>query len=124
MRRNTGPNAIGPESEGVQTDPTTSTVMADTGAITAGSYSPGTTDLSFQFTITAWCSAAANFSIQRRNTANGANVGDVVVIRVPADLACQYLFVYTLASGERLRVLPTANITGTAAVTINGEQCV
>ena len=124
MKRNLGPNALGPFTDGVETNPQTSDVVADTGAITAGPSHPGSTALSFQITITAWCSAAASFSIQRRNTANNANVGDVVVIRVPADLACQYLFVYNLVSGERIRVLPTANITGTCGVTINGEQTI
>lgn len=123
MKRNFGTLAQGPFCEGAQTNPQTTTVMADTGAITAGPSKPGSTDLSFEFTVSVWCTVAATFSVQRRNTANDANVGHVVPIRVPADMTGQYLYRYTLASGERLRVVPAANITGTAAVTINGEQC-
>jgi hypothetical protein len=122
MKRNLGTLAQGPFSEGVQTNPTTATVMADTGAITAGGVH--STSLAFEFVVTCWASVVATFSVQRRNAANDANVGNVATIRIPADMAGQYRFLYTLVSGERLRVVPQANITGTAAVTINGEQCV
>ena len=117
MRRDLGALAQGPYSNGVQTNPTTSTVLADTGAI-------ATTSLNYEFIVTVWCTAAATFSVQRRNAANGANVGDVATIRVPADMAGQYRFLFSLASGERVRILPQASITGDAAATINGEQCV
>jgi hypothetical protein len=39
-------------------------------------------------------------------------------------MAGQYRFLFSLASGERVRILPQASITGDAAATINGEQCV
>lgn len=123
MKRNIGSLAQGPYSQGVQTNPQTTTVMADTGAISASGSHPGNTNLSFEFIVSVFCTVAATFSVQRRNTANDANVGDVAPIRVPADMTGQYLFRYTLATGERLRVVPAGNITGDAAVTINGEQC-
>lgn len=123
MKRFLGSTALGPYSNGSTTNPASTDVLADTGAIAVGPSQPNTTNLHFDVTVTVWCNVAATFSVQRRNTANSANVGDVATIRVPADMAGQYRFVFTLVSGERIRVLPSASITGTAAATINGEQC-
>jgi hypothetical protein len=96
-----------------QTNPTTTDVLADTGALPASLY---------EMRILVGCTVAAVFLVQRRNAANGANVGDVVYIRAAAGQTGQYVLKYEMNKDERLRVLPAANITGDAEVTIQAER--
>lgn len=101
------------ETEGVKTNPTTSTLMADTGALVAGIY---------EARVILGASAAASFQVQRRNAANGANVGDVPVIRVPASASGQYQITFELEASERIRVMMNANLTGDGEATLNVEK--
>lgn len=95
------------------TNPSSGNVMADTGALRAGNY---------EFRIFPGASATAEFAVQRRNSANGANVGDVVVLYGAAGQTGGYVLTYSLEADERIRVVMNASLTGTAAVAINGER--
>lgn len=101
------------ETEGEKTNPTTSTVMADTGALPVGIY---------EFRIFFGATAAAHFQVQRRNAANDASVGDVPVIYAAAGQTGCYPFRLSLEVGERVRVMMDDNLTGGAACSINGEK--
>lgn len=98
---------VGPESEGSQTDPTSGTVMADSGVVTA-------TGL-YEVRLGMGGSAAGQFSVQRRNTANDGNTGDVVIKWTAASGSAEYVYLYKLLENERIRVVATANLTGTYA---------
>jgi hypothetical protein len=101
------------ETEGKQTDPDTTDVMADTGALTAGIW---------EFKVSLGASAAATFLVQRRNAANSDDVGDVPVVYVPAGATGQYVYTFEIETGERVRVMMEANLTGTAAAVLNYEK--
>lgn len=101
------------DSAGKQTNPTTATVLADTGALVAGLY---------EVRVLLGASAAAIFALERRNAANGANVGDVPAIYVPAAGSLYAVFTYVLEASERLRVVMETNLTGTAAATLQVER--
>lgn len=102
-------------SSSPQTNPTTSTVLADTGALPAALY---------EARVTCGCTVAAIFQIQRRDTSNGSNVGSVIYIRAAAGQTGEYVFKYELNSNERIRVLPAANITGDAEASVSVERMV
>lgn len=99
-------------TEGKKTNPTTSTVMADTGALPY--------ECIYQVRAILGASDTATFQIQHRNAANDANQVAVVVY-VPANASGEYLVDVTAAAGERVRVMMDANLTGTAAATLNYE---
>lgn len=95
------------------TNPTTGTVMADSGALTAGNYVVG---------VIVGQSAVARYTVQRRNAANGANVGDTLVLYGAAGQSGQYQLRTPLEAGERIRVVMTADLTGTSSVLVNTEK--
>jgi hypothetical protein len=103
---------IGPETEGPLTDPTSGTLMADSGAVPhTGLY---------RAYVGCNSTAAATFSIQRRNAANGANVGDVLTKYVTG--TAQFVYLFNLVASERVRVVMGANLTGNAAADVWLEQ--
>lgn len=111
-----GTNSIFVQSNGEQTNPTTATVLADTGALAPSNGGR------FLVWVTIASDANAQFDIQRRNSANSANVGSVPTAYVPANDTRQFSFAFTLDASERIRVVPNANITGTCAVTLNYQR--
>lgn len=113
MLRDYGNPPLGPFTEDEQTNPIDSALMADTGALSAGSY---------EMLITIGASAAAHFAVQRRNSANDGNVGDVPIVYGPAGQSGQYRFLFKLEASERVRVIMDDALTGTAAVSINAER--
>jgi hypothetical protein len=90
-------------STGPQTNPTTATILADTGVLPGGIY---------QVFVLVGCSVAAKFSLEHRNASNDANVSDTMVIRAAAGQTGQYAFKFSVNHNERLRIAPQANITG------------
>jgi hypothetical protein len=87
-------------SEGVVTNPNgTSNFAVDTGAQAAGIY---------ECLLIVGGVPATAWTVQRRNAANGANVGDTITIYTPADSTAQYVFEVELETSERIRVLPSA----------------
>lgn len=101
-------------SAGEQTNPTTATVLADTGAVPYGGY--------YEARVIVSADATAQFDVQRRNAANGANVGSVVTFYCPANDSRQIVLLYTLEAGERIRVMVNQNLTGVAVATVQVEQ--
>lgn len=93
-----------------QTNPTTADVQADTGALTAGLY---------DIKIITGASVAATWLVQVRNALNDANIGDTHTFFTAAGQSAEFVIVnLLLAINERVRILPEANITGTAASSI------
>lgn len=106
---------IGPESEGELTNPADDALVADSGAVTSGGI--------YEVLATVGASAAAEFQLQRRNTANDANVGDVVILKAAASQTAQYRFWFTVLVGERVRiVMDDALGAGTAYGSVNLMQ--
>ena len=101
------------ESEGQTTNPGTTNVMADTGALDGGNY---------EVRALVGASAAATFALQRRNAANDGNVGDVPVLYVVAGSSAQFTLRYRVEAGERIRLMMHAALTGTAAAALNVEK--
>src|SRR3990167_8501461 len=97
-----------------ETNPTTSTVLADTGAL------PGAV---YDVRLTLGASAAAKFAIQRRNAANDANVGDVIIIYCAANVGLVHTLLTQLEPNERIRVTMATDLTGTAAVSVAAQRC-
>ena len=99
---------------GTYTDATTTITLADTGPLAGGRY-----DVSVQIAA----SVATVFALQQRATDNETNVGDVVPLRVGAAASAgAYVVPYTLAEHERVRLVPVADITGTAEATISTRR--
>lgn len=96
-----------------ETNPDTTDVMADSGALSAGIY---------DVRVIIGASAAAIFQVERRNADNDASVGDVVILYCAAGQSAQFALPYVLEEGERVRVMMNANLTGTAAAAINVER--
>lgn len=101
-------------SAGSTTNPGTSDVLADTGALSAGLY---------EVRICVGCSVAAAFNFQHRNAANGAT-NETIVIRAAAGQTGEYVFKFNVNTNERLRALPAAVITGVAEITIEATRIV
>lgn len=98
------------DSQAESTNPTTSTVLADTGAITA----PGV----YEVLVCTSASANAQFVLQHRNAANGGNISDTAGFYTLANSGSEFRGRYFINYNERLRVLPDDNLTGTAFCTI------
>jgi hypothetical protein len=87
--------------------------MADSGAVTSVGV--------YRAYIGCSATAAAIFTIQRRNAANGANVGDTMSKDVGPG-AAEFHYTYVLEAGERLRVVMGANLTGGASCDVQLEE--
>jgi len=106
------------DSQGEQTDPTTSVVLADTGAISDALGGGGI----YEVMVVASASAAAKISVQVRNVANDANVGDVHTFYVPATATIGLPFRFEIERNQRVRALVATNLTGTAIVSIVAQR--
>lgn len=93
------------DSQGEQTNPTSGTVMADTGALSAGYY---------EVFVTASATVDSQWQLQRRNSTNTGNTGDVTVFYTGISLVGQLLYVYYVDDNERLRLVMDGSITGVA----------
>lgn len=106
-------NAALTDTQGQKTNPTTSTVLADTGAVPlAGLY-----DLS----LLLGASAAAEFAVQVRNAANDTTVTTYVVYGAAGQTGQYLMRAVRLDLGQRVRVVMNATLTGTAAAVVNAE---
>lgn len=101
------------DSAGTATNPTTASVLADTGAMAAGLY---------EAKVFVGCSVAAIFTVQHRNVANDGNVSDPVLLRAAAGQTGEYVIKYSVNLNERVRILPAASITGDAEASVNVER--
>jgi len=100
-------------SEGEKTNPTLAALAADSGALQGGIY---------EVLVTAAQTALAEYSVQRRNAANGANVGVEMVIYGPANNTIAVPFRFEVEAGERVRVVMNAALTGDSVVTLTSQQ--
>lgn len=98
------------DSQGEKTNPTTSTVLADTGALTY----PGV----YEFLVVASASAAAQMQVQHRNVANDAVVSDACGFYLAASAPAEFRGRFFINTSERIRVMMDDNLTGTAFVNI------
>lgn len=101
------------DSQGEKTNPTTATVLADTGELAGGIY---------EITIVSSASALGEFQVERRNAANDATVGDVIHFYSPANTTVSFIFPFEIEPDERVRVIPQTNLTGDAVVTIIAQR--
>ena len=110
------------DSQGEQTNPTTATVMADTGALidTSTAYTGG--GGIYEVLVSLSATALAEFVVQRRNVANGASVGDVFVFYCPANAGRDVPLRFEVEAGERIRVMMNANLTGDAVANITAQR--
>jgi hypothetical protein len=97
------------DCQGVKTNPTTATVMADTGVLPSGNY---------EVLVMASASATARFEVQHRNAANDAAASDVAPFRLSANAPAEFRAMYFVNYGDRIRVMPTADLTGDGEATI------
>lgn len=102
------------DCQGEQTNPTTATVMADTGALGAEVGGGGT----YEILVVVGQTALAEYQLQRRNAANGALVGDALIFYGPANNTVAIPFRLEAERGERFRVMMNANLTGDAVASI------
>lgn len=103
------------DSQGEKTNPTTTTVMADTGALPTGVY---------DVTVIFSTEANAQFQVEHRNAANDGNVSDVAIYYAQANASVAPVIIRyaTGQRNERFRVMLNQNLTGVAAVTIEAHR--
>ena len=115
MYREHGNPPIGPKSEGEKTNPADDLLIADSGAVPNAGL--------FECIVSVGSSAAADVQVQRRNAANSATVGDVLILKVTGgNQTGQYRCLFKLEVSERIRVLMDDALTGTIAAIVNLEQ--
>jgi hypothetical protein len=106
------------DSQGEQTNPTTATVMADTGELDAEEGGGGI----YEALVVASASATAEFQVQVRNTANSGNVGDTHIFYAAANTPVAIPFRFEVERDERIRVMMNANLTGDAVVNLIAQR--
>lgn len=99
------------ESEGALTNPDAGDVAADTGELKAGIY---------DIRVVVGGTAAASWTVNRRNAANDADVGDQPLVYTAANTSQWVQLTMTLEASERVRVLVSA-LTGTCSALVTAE---
>lgn len=96
-------------SEGAKTNPSSGDLMADSGEVAhRGNY---------ELRLILSASAAAVFTLARRNAANDADIAPFpCALYAAAGQSSQYALLIGLEVGERVRVTMAANLTGQAQV--------
>ena len=105
-------NPPGHVTEGEKADPPDNTLMADTGELTAGR---------IEVRVTIGASANAEFDLQHRNATNAANTGAVQHLRGAGTQSSEFVYTYSVAASERIRVVMGADLTGTAEASLQWE---
>jgi hypothetical protein len=102
-------------SVAIATNPTSTTLMADSGAVVrAGNY---------EVRIILSQSAAAVYNFARRNAANSGDVSPFpIALYGAAGQSSQLAILVYLEVGERVRVTMAANLTGQSQVAIQMEE--
>lgn len=109
---------VNSDSQGKKTNPDTSEVMADTGALGATTGGGGI----YEVYVLVWADDDAEFVVQRRNAANSAAVGDVLILPVKAGIPAAMVYKFEVERGERLRVMMNAALTGDAVATLQAQR--
>jgi len=102
-------------SEEALTNPSDTDVAADTGELAGGIY---------DIRVLVGGTAAAKWIINRRNAANGADVGDQPTVYTAANTSQFAQFTMTLEASERVRVTVSGNVTGVLSALITAERLV
>ena len=97
-------------SEGIQTDPGASVLLADTGALPGGRR--------HTFTILCWANVGAEMIIQLRNAGNTDTVNSQVLSVTLGSLIIAFTVKLVPAISERLRIITRAAITGACQASI------
>lgn len=98
------------DSQGEQNNPTTASVMADTGALTPGVY---------EILVMASASADAQMQVEHRNAANDGVVSDTAIFYIAGGSGAEFRGRYDInTTSERFRVMMNGNLTGDAVATI------
>lgn len=97
------------DSVGETTNPGSGAIMADTAALPGGIY---------QVIAISSATATAEFSLQRRNAANSATIGDVHIWYVPANNTVALPFIVDVEKDERIRIVMNAALTGDAVASV------
>src|SRR5690349_15346896 len=101
-------------SVAIANNPTSGTVMADTGAVPS--------DGIYEIRVILSQDAAALYKLARRNAANGADVSPFpIALYGAAAQSSEYVWTVPLNAGERVRVTMGANLTGNAQAAIQAE---
>lgn len=98
------------DSQGEQTNPGTSTVMADTGAITKPGF--------YEVLAIVNTTANAQFELQHRNSGNTGVVSDTAGVYCAANAPAEVKGLYFINENERVRVMMNAALTGDAWATL------
>jgi hypothetical protein len=110
---------------GTTTNPTAaSSVLATTGAVTSGLTGAYTLTGGgiYEVQVSVSSSVDATFKVQRRDAGDANTVGSVPIIRVVAKGCVTVPYRFELLAGERVRVMPNADITGDAEATIVAQR--
>ena len=104
-------------SEGSKTNPTTGTLMADSGAVVHRAC--------YELRLILTSSVASAFTLARRNAANDADVTPFpCVLRAASGQSSQYALLIQLEVGERVVVKMGADLTGQAQAFSQLEEMV
>jgi hypothetical protein len=101
------------DSQGIATDSTSGTVKADTSTIPAGVY---------EVLVICAQTALAVYTLQVRNAANSATVGDAHSFYGHANGTVALPFRVELEPNQRIRVVMGANLTGDSGVSIIAQR--
>lgn len=94
------------------TNPTSGTVIVDSGALTQGMY---------ELRLLPGASAAALFTLQHRDSTNASNIA-AISIRAAAGQTAEYVLKFAVNSNERIRLVMGANLTGDAEGALQIER--
>ncbi len=106
------------DTQGESTNPTTSTILADTGQLGDVQGGGGI----YEVLATFSASADAEFTIQRRNAGNTATVGDAPIIYVPAKNTVAIPFRFEIEKNERVRITMDSNLTGVGVASVTAQK--
>lgn len=98
------------DTQGTKTNPTTATVMADTGALNSGIYDV--------LVMSSTDTAGAKMQLEHRNAANDGTVSDTAPWRLSANAPAEFKGIYFIDHNQRIRVMMTSNLTGDAEATL------
>lgn len=113
MKRAEGNNPI-QSDEGIATDPSTATIVADTSTLAEGRYE------------VRWAIGASTVGIWRLEQALSTGLGstgyrDQTVVYTVSQGSGEFIFSYQVEQGDFFRIVPQSSFTGNAAGKISAE---
>ena len=108
---------LGNDAGGEHVDPSQTDVLATTDAQPDGRYLCKVTIVAHSLD-----DSKALFEVQHRDSVDGEDPLESVIVAVPADDCSQFEVVFALSADERITVVPYAAFIGTAIVSINWQR--